>query len=80
MVVGWRGRSEAGAAGARDPAVRGRGRWLDTVQTIQGVAGGNFCIGVERAGKRSTVCSGTEEYTNFRLLGVGKKVVLGLIT
>lgn len=23
------------------------GRWLDTAQTVQGVAGGNFCIGVE---------------------------------
>lgn len=29
------------------PTVRGRGRWLDTAQTVQGVAGGNFCIGVE---------------------------------
>ena len=41
------GEREYGAAGARVSTVRGRERWLDTAQTVQGVAGGNFCIGVE---------------------------------
>lgn len=27
--------------------IRGRGFWLDTAQTVQGAAGGNFTIGVE---------------------------------
>lgn len=41
-----------GEAGARAQPVRGRGRWLDTAQTVQGVAGDNFCSGVDSDGTR----------------------------
>lgn len=54
-VAGRRGggqgdRVREGEAGARAQPVRGRGRWLDTAQTVQGVAGDNFCSGVDSGG------------------------------